>query len=206
MMNRTHLFLLTLILNLSFFDLWAKDVKEVGKAKETIIKHGSYKEAESDSGNFLKFTGNSTKFKIFTTDFTGYVKDYRVNYIKNNNALSHIVVTIVAKEIDTDNDSRNSKMYEKCLLVEQYQTITAKILSDIVLQEVTDKEVEVELKIKDKAIVRKLNYTLSKNEGGYQVSFKTDFSFIEAGIADPSIAIAKVAEMFTIEGAIHFPN
>ena len=169
--------------------------------QEVKYKYSSFKEAEKEK-NYLKFVGSSTKFKLFTTSFEGYAKEFSFSFDKNEMTLTNVEISIVANQIDTDNDTRNDKMYQKCLVVEKYPRITAKIPKAFILKDGEVAETDVILTIKDKDLSRKLKYTTKENQGIFEIHFNTDFSFLEAGIEDPSIAIAKVSELFLIEGTI----
>lgn len=181
----------------------ADDNKNTGTAvrKELKFKLKSYDDAEN-SQDFLRFVGSSTKFKILTTKFEGYAKEFTVSYEKRDLTVSNVLITIATSQLDTNSDSRNEKMFNKCLLVDKYPLITGKLKQPIVLGAIQEGESEILLRIKDRELVRKIKYRIVEKNEKFQIYFSTDFSFIEAGIADPSIAIAKVAEIFLIEGNI----
>jgi len=161
----------------------------------------NFEESES-SRDYLKFIGSSTKFKIITTKFEGYAKEFTVTYDKKGANISNVVISITANQLDTDSSSRNEKMFSKCLEIDKYPNITGKLDKTILIGNNASGEAEISLTIKDKVLVRNLKYNFLEKDGKFQIHFTTDFSFIEAGIADPSIVIAKVAEIFQIEGNI----
>lgn len=171
---------------------------------ETIIsknKFKNYSEAET-SKEYLKFLGKSTKFKLVTTEFVGFAKEFTFNYDIKNNIISNLKVIVKSSEIDTDNSSRNEKMYKLCLKADEYPEIEVSSEELIPLKEQSDGVINIRLKVKDREVFRKLTFTMLKEEKGFRVNLKTDFSFVEAGIEDPSILIAKVHELFNIEGSL----
>jgi len=171
--------------------------------KEMKFNYTNFKEAKNEN-NFLKFVGKSTKFKVFTTEFEGYAKIFTVTYEQNENVIKNISISISARALDTDSDSRNEKMWKKCLDVEKFPNVSATTKDSIELVNEKTGEMEIELSIKDKKLNRKLKYSVIKatESSSPEVIFSTDFSFIEAGIEDPSILIAKVGEIFQIQGKI----
>lgn len=166
------------------------------------FKFASFEDAEKNVQNYLKFIGTSTKFKIFTTSFTGHAKEFNISYQKSMNSISNIKIQITTNQLDTDNNSRNAKMHEKCLEVTTYPTISAEATDVVKLENDKNGEIAIQLKIRDKLLSRKLKYIVKKVDNSFEISFSTDFSLVEAAIPDPSIAIAKVGEIFIIEGKI----
>ncbi len=195
--------LILIMISSTFLHIYAKEKKVQFTNKELIYKYNSFDQA-MDEKNYLKFKGTSTKFKVFTTEFEGVAKEFKITYSQNNNEIKDIIVSIVSLQLDTDNNSRNKKMFEKCLETEKYPNIVVTSNQTISLKDGASGELDVVLQIKDKKLSRKLNFSISEQEskGTFDISFTTDFSFIEAGIEDPSIAIAKVGEIFTISGNI----
>ena len=172
----------------------------LANAKVINYSFKDYKEA-SVAQNFLKFNGSSTKFKIVTTEFDGFSKNFSLTYDIQKGFLENVKFTIDASSFDTDSSSRDEKLREKCLLAEQFKEIKAELVGKLALKEATDLTMEFNLTIKDKTITRPLKLSLIKTEGGYRVTFSSDFSFVEAGIEDPSILVAKVHETFYLSGS-----
>jgi polyisoprenoid-binding protein YceI len=203
---------LLFLVNSLFLPAQAKKIQKTTMMEKTIeptlekqelkFSYATFDQAKKEK-NYVKFIGSSTKFKMITTEFEGYAKEFTLTYEKKGATLSNLQITLESKQIDTDNNSRNEKMYQKCLLVEKYPLITAKLTTSISLINGAEGVVEVILRIKEKDLLRKLQYSMRDNSGTFEIQFKTDFSFVEAEIEDPSIFIAKVHELFLIEGHLH---
>ncbi|MDH4468492.1 MAG: YceI family protein [Bacteriovoracaceae bacterium] len=178
-----------------------KETKITTNVKETKFNYASFDESKNPK-NFLKFTGTSTKLKMFTTEFDGYAKVFSLTYEQNGNTIKNISLSIAASSLDTDKDSRNEKMWKKCLDTEKFPTISAATKDSIDLVDNKTGEMDIELSIKDKKLNRKLKYEIKKinDDASYEITFSTNFSFIEAGIEDPSIVVAKLGEIFEIQG------
>jgi polyisoprenoid-binding protein YceI len=169
--------------------------------KNVDYKFSQFDDAKKSS-DFIKFIGSSTKLKVFTTEFEGYSKSFVVNYDAKNNQITNFKITIDSAFLDTDSSSRDEKMRSLCLNTEKYKTIVASTQQIIELKEQNDVQILVSLLIKDRELIRPLKFSMIKDEQGWRVNFSSDFSFKDAGIEDPSIAIAKVHENFRIEGSL----
>lgn len=167
------------------------------------FKTENFDTAKKES-QYLKFTGTSTKFGFVSTEFDGYAKEFNiVSTVENTGGalrLSKAKIDIVATSLDTDNSSRNEKLHSKCLSAETYKHITAELTEPVLLNESTDQKTNLKLTIRDTTITIPSIYSVKKNENGFEIEFSTQFSFKEAHIPDPSIAIAKVEDLIKISG------
>lgn len=170
-------------------------------AKEQNYNFNSFEEAKK-SEEFLSFTGESTKFKIITTNFTGFVKKFNLQYDLNSDQMTKMRVTIDTKSIDTDNSSRNEKLYNLCLKTDNFPQLTVVIDQKLKLIDGQEAQVDAVLTIKDKTFTRLIKFKVTKLAIGYKISFTSDFSLKEASIDDPSIIIAKVNDLFQLSGAV----
>jgi polyisoprenoid-binding protein YceI len=172
-------------------------------AKEQSYQFKDFDEAKK-SEEFLTFVGESTKFKIITTEFTGFAKKFSLNFDLKENIVKNILVVLDAKSLDTDNSSRNDKLYSLCLKVDQFPTLKITIDQPVTLLDAQEGEVQAKLTVLDKNLTRTLKYKIQKLDSGFKVSFSTDLSIAESGMEDPSIAIAKVDDRVQIQGSIIF--
>ena len=172
------------------------------ETQERTIKSDSFEASKKNDKNFLKFVGSSTKIGLLTTEFEGHAKDYTWTYERNGTEMKNVILKLNVSQLDTDSNKRNDKMLHQCLEVDKFPNLVAKLSGPILLKEGSSQEVPIQFFIKDKTLERKLKYTVIKysEKGETEISFSTDFSFVEAGIKDPSIWVAKVSEMFSIMG------
>lgn|GEM_PF-3308233 len=160
----------------------------------------NFKEVKNHS-QFLKFVGKSTKLGFITTEFEGYAKQFNLEYDLTENELKSMHISIVANQLDTNSSMRDSKMHELCLKAVEHKTIEAFLKKPVSLT-VAKGQVPIELIIMNQPLILTADYQLKNNESTIEIEFETEFSFVEAKIPDPSIAIAKVDEKFKIIGKL----
>ncbi len=165
-------------------------------AKEINYHFVDYNEAKKSS-NFLKFESESTKLGLVTTSFDGYAKKFKIIYERKNNQITKLQVIVDANSLDTDNDSRNEKMFGKCLESNKYHQITYDLTKPIGLNK-TEAQAEGLLKIRGKKLNTPLNLSIVKAQQKYTVSGSAKFSLTQFEIPDPSISIASVKDEFDL--------
>jgi len=161
-------------------------------AKSLEINNKNYEEAKANK-SFFQFAGKSTKFGLVTTTFEGYVKKFALQFDEENNNLKNIELNFLVKNLDTDNDSRNEKMWDLCLEEKKHPKI--KILVPQINLKEKIQQIPGTMILKDKNIqivlyVKKMSEKVFLGE--------TKFKLSELGIADPSIFVAKVSDEFKI--------
>lgn len=170
-----------------------------------IIKTENFETAKKES-QFLKFTGTSTKFGFVSTDFDGYAKEFTVISNIDSTSVPHrltnVKIDIIAASLDTDISSRNDKLHKKCLNIETYKNIVAELTEPVLLVENTDQKTNLKLTIRNTTLNIPTTYSIRKIDTGYEIEFSTQFSFKDAQIPDPSIAIAKLDDIIKISGKI----
>lgn len=168
-------------------------------AKEYKFK--DYDQAK-EANEFVKFESESTKFGFITTGFDGYAKSFKVDFNKKDKTLNGLVVKIDAASFDTDNGSRDEKMFEQTLSVKKYPYVVFKADEAITL---SAKPITVsgKLKVRDQERSVKLSLVIKKSKNVYTVIGKTQLSLKEFKIPDPSIAIANVRDDFDISFRIN---
>jgi polyisoprenoid-binding protein YceI len=178
------------------FTCWAGTINKT-------ISSNNYKEARAKL-EYLKFTGSSTKFGFVTTSFDGYAKKIEVVYEldEKQTQVKSFVITIPNNSFDTDDSSRDSKLSSVCLEEEKFKNTRAELKEPINLTEINEGKTTILFTPKDVTLPINLVYSMVKTPEGFKLNLKSHFSFKAVNIVDPSIAIAKVAEEFQIEGSI----
>ncbi len=178
------------------FSVFARETSQIYTAQ-------NYKDAKAQK-NFLKFIGASTKLGLVSTNFDGYVKEFKIEgKISEDNAfIDQIKILMNSKSLDTDIDARNEKLYEKCLKTDKNPEMLARLEQRIKLTE-SEGSTSVFFRALEKEISVPIHYKISRDEQGWRINFQGQFSFKEAGIEDPSIFVAKVEEIFKIEGSFN---
>lgn len=165
-------------------------------AFEKKISTNNFKEAASYK-EYVKFTGESTKFGLVTTSFEGFVKNLNLRYDQEKSTLKKLVVEFNVKDLDTDNDSRNEKMWDLCFEQQKYPKISA-FLENLTLKE-GETQVSIELKIKDVTQKTPFKITIRKVENTYVIKGSGIVRYTDYKIANPSILVAKVKEEFQLD-------
>lgn len=169
-------------------------------AKAKNYKFENYDQAK-DSYNYVMFESESTKLGFITTSYDGYVKEYDVNFKRDGDDLKDIEVKIMTSSFDTDNSSRDEKMFESILEVEKYPHMIFKSNEKMSLKE-GEVEISGKLKIKEvqKNVVLKL--VIEKKENVFYIKGITAISLKDFNVPDPSIAIASVRDQHDLKFGI----
>jgi len=161
--------------------------------REITLESKDFEEAQKQE-SYFKFIGESKKFGLISTSFEGYAKKFTLSFDERDNLLENISLVIDLKKLDTDNDSRNEKMWDLCLNTKEFPSLKIKIekitLSEESqtlkgLMEVRGSIIDIPIKIK------KIN--------SHQFEGESHFKLSQAKIPDPSIAIASVNDEFQIK-------
>lgn len=174
------------------------------KANEINYHFNNYKEAK-DSKNYIKFESTSTKLGFITTGFDGYAKDATLTYWPKGSEISELTVVIPVKSLDTDVGSRDDKMHQQILEADKYPTITISAIEKISLTE-GDYSKNMILSIKDKKTTKPVKFSIKKENGKTIVTGSASIGLEEAGLPDPSIAIAKVRDLFDLKFSVELPE
>jgi len=141
--------------------------------------------------SFIRFDMKSTKAGLITTPFFGVVKKFELNTTDNKK----LSVKFFVKEMDTDVNDRNKKMFDLCLDYQKYKTIEVRTLKEI-------KEgpniVPGTIMIRGKLHKIELNLFLKNRDDKKVISGKTKVDLKELGIPDPSIWIASVDNLVEV--------
>lgn len=173
--------------------------------KELVLDYKTYEAAKS-AQTYFKFIGRSVKIGLFGSNFDGYVRSGKLTYTREMEKIRDVKFEIDAGTIDTDNGSRNEKMWTKCLRAETYPKIlvSSKELFDLskdtqnLSAEMIVGGVNVPLNLQ---VVRQQS---ESSEGSSLWRGTSSFKLSEAKIPDPSIAIANVKDEFKLEFQIEF--
>lgn len=169
-------------------------------AEEVHYQFKDYKDAKK-SENYISFESTSTKFGLMSSTFDGYAKDIRIKYSLNGKSIERLEALIESKSLDTDVDSRNQKMYSSILDTDNFPLIKIIIDEKASLSE-GEHQTNMTFIIKDKVIVKKVDYFVEVKNGKYLISGKTSLGLKELGLPDPSIIIAKVRDLFDLKFSI----
>lgn len=192
--NRIIPFILTLALS------WSVCLK----AEDSSFQFNNYKEAKK-ADNFIKFESTSTKLGFITTSFDGYARSFTISYDLRSDKLGQLEVTLPVAQLDTDSDGRNEKMLQEIMEADKFPSIIGKIKEPLNLSE-GEHTINMAFHIKDKKFDRPVKFTVRKDHGNILINGTTTMGLKEIGLPDPSIAIAKVRDLFDIKFAVSIPS
>lgn len=166
-------------------------------AGEVNYQFKNYDEAKK-SPSYIKFESTSTKFGFIKTGFDGYVKDVKINYDFSGEQLMHLDATIAAKSLDTDLSSRNEKMFNEILETEKFPNIQISIPEKILLTP-GEHTTDIIFTIKGNKVKKPATFTVEKSAGRFVITGVSSLGLKEVGLPDPSIAIARVRDLFDLK-------
>ncbi|WP_372655209.1 YceI family protein [Halobacteriovorax sp.] len=162
------------------------------KVEAKNYKFESYDQARN-SHDYVMFESESTKLGFITTSYDGYAKDYDVNFKRDGDVLKDIEVRINTSSFDTDNSSRDEKMYESILEIKKFPHMIFKSNNKVILNEGVV-EISGELRIKEVEKNIKLKLTVEKKGASFYIKGLAAISLKDFNVPDPSIAIASVRD------------
>lgn len=170
------------------------------RASEIKIHSNDYEHAKNNIA-FIKFESTSTKFGVFSSTFDGYARDIMIRYELTNNEVSKLEVEIPVKGLDTDNNARNEKMYNEVLDSTNHPTISVSSAEKISLQP-GEKVIDMTFLVKGNKVSKEVKLTITKENGKILIKGFTTLGLKELQLPDPSIAIAKVRDIFDLSFVI----
>lgn len=165
-------------------------------AKEVSYMHKNFEMAKK-AESYIKFDGESTKLGFITTGFTGYAREFKINYDLISTQLNKLEVVILASALDTDLGARNDKMVNTILNIEKYPEIHAFIDTKIELVN-GEQTINMTFQVKDQKISKPVKVVVEKRIDHILVTGDVSLGLKELGLPDPSIAIAKVNDIFKL--------
>lgn len=190
-------FLLTLV---SFFLI---SIRLLAEPLNGIFASQSYVEAKKAESQ-LKFTVESTKVGLFSSDVDGFVKtfSYSADIDKENFILRDIKLSFKAIDMDSDSSDRDSKLHHLCMEVTKYPNIKIRFERPIFLRDKKVNEVLGIVSIRGKEKSFKAKVQSITNPKGFKLRILSDWSLKEMEIPDPSILVAKLSDEIKISVVI----
>jgi polyisoprenoid-binding protein YceI len=177
--------------------LFALSIGSSSFAGEIKISEPSFEAAEK-SENYFKFIGHSRKLGIIGTSFEGYARSATLTFEEKNSRYEKVVLRLPVLEIDTDNSSRNEKMWHTCLSAKEFPEISVVFSGPIDLALGTQ-EIPATMNVRGESVP--LQVKITRAEDG-RVKGTSSFKLSAAKIPDPSILFASVRDEFEIEFSV----
>lgn len=163
-------------------------------------KDFSFKDFNQAKGadSYLKFTVESTKVGLFSSDVDGYVLNYKATVSENKNELRKLLVSFPAKSMNTDHESRDEKLHNLCMGANDFPEIKVSINGPLSVN--GEKQVvDALFTIRGKNKTSPISLILKREGKHIYAEGKTVLSLKEMEIPDPSIAVAKLSDDIRIE-------
>ena len=163
-------------------------------------KDFSFKDFNEAKGadSYLKFTVESTKVGLFSSDVDGYVMSFKAVASENKNELKKLVVSFPANSMNTDHESRDEKLHNLCMGAQDFPEIKVSIEGPL---KVTGEKqvVDATFNIRGKNKTSPISLIIKREGKQIYAEGKTVLSLKEMEIPDPSIAVAKLSDDIRIE-------
>ncbi len=171
-------------------------ISVLAHAFDTHFTFSNYGEA-ANSKNYLRFDLKSTKAGLFTSDVTGFVKNFSISGEQVGDIAKNIVISFDVESMDTDNSSRNEKMWGYCLNLTKNPKVEIKFKDNIDLSKQNISTfANLNLRGEDHPIEVSLTHKSSADQ--IEISGLSHLKFSQLKIPDPSIFIAKVHDNIEI--------
>ncbi|MBT3236606.1 MAG: YceI family protein [Bdellovibrionales bacterium] len=162
------------------------------------FSYSSY-EAAVKAATHLHFEMESTKAGIITTGFTGVVKKFDTTFVRQGKAIqSGATISFAVKDMDTDVDGRNEKMYTQCFSAKEYPTIKVQLGAPITIG-VAEQSYPATINLRGAELPITIRVTIKEVAEGILVSGNSNVTLSALKIPDPSIWIATVRDMVEIK-------
>jgi len=168
-----------------------------GRETTKNYKLGNYEDVKKSS-EYIKFEMDSTKLGIITTSFSGFVKDFAISFNKEGNILRDLKVVFEAKNMDTDIDARNEKMWNLCLDYKNFPKIMVIFNNEIPMESNDFVSIPATIKIRGMSKDFLVNIKTHKVNNKLIVQGNSQLKLSELEIPDPSIFVASVSDLVKI--------
>lgn len=184
--------------------LCAETVLILPKGVERIqgeLTQNSFEEAKKNTQNQIKFTVESTKVGLFSSDVDGFAKkiNYTYHIEKSTGIVTNMRIRVNVESMDTDEEDRDQKLREYCLDYKKHPEIVINIPGPINLKAGVYFDQEAKLNVRGKLKKAQVKLKLGRKDGLLSVAAKSQWSLKEMEIPDPSIAVATLSDWIKIQ-------
>lgn len=157
-------------------------------------KFNDFKEAQN--ANEIRWTVESTKVGLFSSDVDGYVLNYSysADFDEENLILRDLKLTFPIQAMNSDNSSRDDKLHHLCLGLNEFKNIVVYIQGPIFLNDKRQRTYAGTARIRgqDKPFTIAIQNTLEDTTN--TLRGESEWSLKSMEIPDPSIAVAKLSD------------
>jgi hypothetical protein len=179
-----------------------------GLLAEMIQNEISFKDfEEAEKTAHLTWIVESTKVGLFSSDVYGYVLSYKysADLDKENKILRDMTLRFPINAMNSDSESRDEKLHNKCLGVNEYKEVVVKIKGPIFLKDKRKREYQGTVLIRGKEKPFKISFIPSLDEKALTLKAHSSWSLKTMEIPDPSIAVAKLSDEIRLNISLTHP-
>ncbi len=161
---------------------------------EREVYFKNFEEAEKKA--HLTWIVESTKIGLFSSDVYGYVLSYKytAELNKENMVLRNMTLRFPITAMNSDSESRDEKLHNKCMGAKQFKEVLVKITGPIFIKDKRERSYDGTVLIRGKEKPFKISFTSSYDNNQLTLKGKTIWSLKAMEIPDPSIAVAKLSD------------
>ncbi len=148
------------------------------------------------AATYLRFVLHSKKAGLFETTVEGHVNEFAVSYDWTGEAAKSARVGFAARDMRTDNGSRDDKMWGYCLDAEHHPRVEVQLDGDVPLGKA---RVPGRINVRGAWHPVELSTELRRSGAALVLSGTAAVRLSELGIPDPSIWIAKVDDKVELD-------
>lgn len=162
---------------------------------------------DAEKAAHLTWIVESTKVGLFSSDVYGYVLTYKYSaeFDKENKILRDMTLKFPINAMNSDSESRDEKLHNKCLGSSEYKEIVVTIKGPIFLKDKRERDYQGSVLIRGQEKPFKISFTPSLDEKSLTLKAESQWSLKAMEIPDPSIAVAKLSDEIRLKISLSHP-
>lgn len=186
----------------------ALTVLSLSLSAETIERQVTFDGFEkAEKAADLTWIVESTKVGLFSSDVYGYVLSYKYSgdLDKENMILRDMTLTFPITAMNSDSESRDEKLHEKCMGAKEFKEIVVKIKGPIFLKDKRERNYQGTVLIRGKEKPFEIKFTPHLEENNFALKGKSVWSLKAMEIPDPSISVAQLSDEIRLNISLSHP-
>ncbi len=172
---------------------------------EREVNFKNFEDAEKAA--HLTWIVKSTKVGLFSSDVYGYVLSYKysADFDKENMILRDMTLKFPITAMNSDSESRDKKLHNKCMGANEFKEIVVKIKGPIFLKDKRERTYEGTVLIRRKEKPFKIYFAPNTENNQFTLTGKSTWSLKAMEIPDPSISVAKLSDEIRLNISLSHP-
>ncbi len=172
---------------------------------EREVNFKNFEDAEKAA--HLTWIVESTKVGLFSSDVYGYVLSYKysADFDKANMILREMTLKFPITAMNSDSESRDEKLHNKCMGAKEFKEIIVKLKGPIFLKEKRERTYEGTVFIRGKEKPFRISFAPNTENNQFTLKGKSTWSLKAMEIPDPSISVAKLSDEIRLNVSLSHP-